>query len=384
MLRDRQLELALEALQKLQLEGARINHWLYDMITYILCDAEEFDEVLKLMKYRIHDGELQISATLWFYLLDNASRTLHYPLTIYAWRKRVETGYLNPPSGVCLNILNTASRHGDFRFATDVFRVLGNRTHTPALHHYEALLESYLSASDLKTALTLLTLMTAGGVPPNEASTRPIYSYLKKSQSLPITALSILHELRNADREIPVAAVNVSIEASIYHLDLASAVETYKTLYTLCPSGPNTSTFNALFRGCSRFYRKDLAMFLASEMVALNVPPNALTYDRLIHVCLETWKDREEGFEDAWKYFREMRGTGWWPRHGTVVGLARRSCEREDERVWELVGERKGEGIKREEMEELVGEMWGGKGMDGDGEEVVRRESERWGDGEVV
>lgn len=374
MLRDRQVELALENLQRLQSVGAKIYPWLYDMITYILCDAEEFDEVVKLMEYRIRNGELQISSNLWFYLLDNASRTFHYPATVYAWRKRVETGYLNPPSGVCHNILNTASRHGDFRLATDVFRVLGNRTHTPALHHYEALLESYLSASDLKTALTLLTLMTAAGVSPTEASTRPIYIYLKESSSVPATAVSILHELRCADREVPIAAANVVIEASIYHQDLAFAMETYKTLHTLCPSGPNTATFNALFRGCGHSHRKDLAMFLASEMVALKVPPNVLTYDRLVLVCLDASEDLEEGFEDAWRYFREMKGMGWWPRHGTVVALARRSCEREDERVWELVGEGEEEGIERGKMEALVGEWWGGKGMEGNGDEEIRRE----------
>ena len=377
MLRDRQVELAQETLQQLQSAGIKINPWLYDMITYILCDAEEFDEVLEFMKYRIHSGELQISPNLWFYLLDNASRTLHYPATVYAWRKRVETGYLNPPSGVCHNILNTASRHGDFRLATDVFRVLNNRTHTPALHHYEALLESYLSAFDLKTALTLLTLMTAAGVPPTEASTRPIYTHLKDSPSAPATALSILHELRCADREVPIAAANVVLEASIYHQDLASAMETYKTLHRLCPSGPNTATFNALFRGCGHFHRKDLAMFLASEMVALKVSPNALTYDRLVLVCLDASEDPEEGFEDAWRYFREMKGMGWWPRHGTVVALARRSCEREDERVWELVGEGEEEGIEREKMEALVREWWGGRGMDGDGDEEIRRERRR-------
>jgi len=379
MLRDRQVELALEALDQLQLDGAKINPWLYDMVIYILCDAEEFDEVLRLIKYRIHNGELQISPTLWFYLLDTASRTLHYPATLYTWRKRVETGYLNPPSGICLNILNTASRHGDFHLGTDVFRVLGNRTHTPALHHYEALLESYLSAGDLRTALTLLTLMTAASVPPTEASTRPIYTHLKESSSLPATALSILHDLRYADREIPTVAVNVVMEASIYHQDLESAIETYKTLHTLCPSGPDTTTFNVLFRGCKYYRRKDLAMFLASEMVALKVPPNALTYDRLILVCLDTAEEQEEGFEDAWRYFREMKGMGWWPRHGTVVALARKSSEREDERVWELVGEGEEEGMERVRMEGLVREWWGGRGMDGKGEEEISRERRRRG-----
>ncbi len=70
---------------------------------------------------------------------------------------------------------------------------------------------------------------------------------------------------------------------------------------------------------------------------------------------------------------------GWWPRHGTVVALARKSSEREDERVWELVGEGEEEGMERVRMEGLVREWWGGRGMDGKGEEEISRERRRRG-----
>lgn len=378
MIRERQMELAMDGLKQMQTAGMRIHSWLYDIIIYTLCDLDEFDEALRIMKYRVHKGEQQISATLWSYILDTSSRALHHPATFYTWRKRVETGYLNPPSGICINVLNVASRHGDFRLATDVFRVLGNRTHTPALHHYEALLESYLAASDLKTALTILTLMTSAGLPPTESSTRPIYTHLNSSPSLPTRALSILRSLRASDRPISAPAVNAIIESHIHHQDLASAIETYKTLHTLVQSGPNTATFNALFRGCTHAGRKDLAMFLASEMLALNIPPNPLTYDRLILVCLDAQGD-EEGVEDAWRYFLEMKGIGWWPRDGTVVALARKSCGRGDGRVWGLVaGEGAERGMERGKMERLVEEWWGGDG----GKEEIRMEKERRGLGE--
>lgn len=360
MIRDRQLELALDVVELLQEEGTRIHPWLYDLIVYNLCDAEEFDEVLKIMRHRTTNGELLISATLWFYFLDTASRALHHEATLYVWHKRVETSYLNPPSGTCINILNTAARHGDFRLATDVFRILGNRSQTLHLYHYESLLESYLASSDLKAALTLLTVMTSSGVPPTDASTRPIFLHLRQSPSLPANAHSILRHLSDTDRPIPAPAINVIIESHIHHHDLASAIETYKTLHELCPAGPTTATFNALFRGCAKAVRKDLAMFLAAEMLALNVPPDALTYDRLMLVCLNANEEEEEGFVDAWRYFEEMRGVGWWPRAGTMVALAKRCCERGDERVWRLVGEVEGQGLTVRKMETLVKDHWRG------------------------
>ena len=358
MIKDRQLELVMDTVELLQRDGPRIQPWLYDMLVYTLCDAEEFDEALKLMRHRVFNGELLISATLWFYLLDTASRALHHEATLYVWRKRVETSYLNPPSGICINVLNTAARHGDFCLATDVFRILGNRTQTLYLYHYESLLESYLAASDLKTGLTLLTIMASSGVPPSDSSTRPIYLYLCQSQYYPAIALSILRDLHKSGRPVLPVAYNVVVEAFIYHKDLASAIDIYKTWDTLCAENPTTSTFNVLLRGCSKDARKDLAMFLASEMLALNVAPDALTYDRLVLVCLSTELEEEQGLIDAWRYFEEMRTVGWWPRVGTAIALAKRGCARGDSRIWDLVGRRPGEGLSTRQAEKLVREHW--------------------------
>lgn len=365
MIRDRQLELVLNTMDLLHAEGTQIKPWLYDLLTYTLCDVEEFDEALKLIRYRISAGELLISATLWSYILDAASRALHHETTLYVWRKRVETSYLNPPSGICINVLSTAARHGDFLLATDVFRILGNRTETLQHYHFESLMEAYLGALDLKSALATLAVMTSSGVNPTESSLRPIYLYLCQDTSLPATALSMLHDLHSSKRPIAPSAINVIIESYIHHGNLPSAISTYKILHALCPPGPTVSTFNTLFRGCAKFGRKDQAMFLAAEMVTLQVAPDALTYDRLILVCLnslgaekEEDEAEDEAFLDAWRYFEEMRSLDLWPRQGTVVALARRCCERGDERVWDLVGSggQKGMGIR--EMEIFISDHW--------------------------
>lgn len=376
LLRDRQLELALDALELLQREGSKIRPWLYDMVIYTLCDAEEFDQIIKILRYRIAKGELLISPTVWFYLLDTASRALHHAATLYVWRKRVETSYLNPPSGICTNVLNTAARHGDFRLATDVFRVLGNRTQVLHQHHYEALLESYLASSDLKTALLVLSIMTSSGVLPSESSTRPIYIYLQESPSLSSTALSILRELHQSSRPIPPESVNVIIEAFIHHKDLASAIETYKTLHTLVPAGPTTATFNALLRGCASAANKDLAMFLAAEMAALKVAPNALTYDRLVLVCLNADRQgTENAYTDAWRYFEEMRAVGWWPRMGTIKNLATSCCAKGDKRVWKLMEQAKKVGeIEARVVQKVVMQCW--KMGDGQANEEGTREED--------
>lgn len=367
LIKERQLELALDALGQMQHEGAKVDSWLYDLIIYTLCSAEEFDSAVELMQHRISQGEVSISATLWCYLLDTASRALHHRGTLFAYRSRVESSYLNPSTGICINVLSTAARHGDIYLATSTIRILGRRSGDPVqLHHYEALLETYMTAKDIRTSFTLLTVMATAGHPPTEATTRPIFTYLTQSPSLPATAVSTLQELRKQNHRIPIQAVNVVMEAYIFHRDLASALSLYKTLYRFAYSlKADTATFNLLFRGCSQDARKDLAMFLASEMVSLKVTPDRLTYDRLTLVCLNA----ENSIDDAWRYFEEMRALGWWPRNGSAIALARRACERGDQRVWRLCDDKEGRGLPKWKVYRLL-EDYGNDGAEQSGKEA--------------
>lgn len=356
LVRERQLELALDTLEQMRREGAKIDSWLYDLIIYTLCSAEEFDLAVNMMQQRISSGELYISATLWYYLLDTASRALHHRGTLFAYTGRVESSYLNPSAGICINILSTAARHGDIYLATSTLRILGRRSGNPIqLHHYEALLETYMAAKDIRTSFTLLAVMAAAGHPPTEASTRPIFTHLCQSPSLTATAVLILEELREQDRQISIHAINVIMEGYIFHRDLASALSIYKALHKFGDYlNPDTTTFNILFRGCTQAARKDLAMFLASEMVALKISPDRLTYDRLTLVSLNS----ENSIDDAWRYFEEMRSVGWWPRRGTAAALARRACERGDQRIWSLVNEEEGGGYPKSKIENLIQGSW--------------------------
>lgn len=378
LLRDKQLDLAVETLQSVQQEGIRIQPWLYDMLIFGLCDVGEYDEALAILRFRVDNGEQLISGNVWHYLLDRASGAFHLAGTVFVWRKRVETSYLNPCSGICLNVLDTAARHEDLRLATDVIRVVGKRDQRLHLYHYEALIEAYVPA-ELDTAFGLLALMASYGTPPAASSTRPIFLYLCQSSHLPDQALSILLGVAKHMPSMPAEAVNVIIEGYIYHDRFDQALDTYKSLHTLCPSGPVTSTFNTLFRGCRG--RKDSAMFLASEMVAMKIAPDALTYDRLVLVCLEGQCGNED-VGDAWRYFEEMRGAGWWPRRGTAMALARRCCVNGDERIWQLQGDEDGgKGLGRSVIQRMVDENWMKEVSGGGGRhaaEIVMEDEKAW------
>ena len=366
LLRDRQIEKAVEAIERMQERGLKPQPWLLDTMLYALCSLEEFDEALRLLNHRLGSGDISISPTLWANVLDLASQALHYPLTRFVFDARIRTSYFNPSSGVCANILSTAARHGDTDLGTSILRLLSRRSGSPLqLHHYEALTETYVACKDLRRAFSLLTIMQAAGTPPTEGSTRSIFTYLSQCSRSPHRAHKTLYLIRDEGRPIPIQAINVLIEAYIHHQKLTNALELYKSMQILSASLiPNIATFNNLLRGCAFHKRKDIAMFLAREMVALDIAPNALTYDRLLLICINT----DQGLDNAWLYFDEMKAAGWAPRGGTAITLARKACAMGHQKIWDLIEDDKGRGLPSEKVRSLVKEFWP------DGENVSKTE----------
>lgn len=197
--------------------------------------------------------------------------------------------------------------------------------------------------------------MKNSGLEPEEGSTRSLFYHLRCNVERPQEAFTILRELRGDGRAIPTSAVNCVIEASVYLEALPQAIEHYKQLHTLCPDGPNTATFNALFRGCNVAHRKDLAMFLAAEMLALKIKPDAMTYDRLLLVCLN-----QDDYEDAFRYYGEMEGRGWTPRWGTLVAMVKKCAERGDERAFNMYRIMQAEGMETGKIRNWLREKWAG------------------------
>lgn len=369
LLREGQFELALARLDKMRQDGMRVQQWLYDIAVYVLCEANEIDEALKIMQLRFSSGELNMPRTLWHALLDSASNTFHHAATSYVWTMQVNQGFLNPSSGTCLNVLTTAARAGDAPLATDVFDVLSKRSTVFQNIHYELLMAVHLASDaegSLSRVLTILTIMADVKVEPTTADTRPIYMYLYDKPHLMAEALATLQELHKQGRRIPIAALNLLIECYVEQKNLHEALKIYKLIHTLAPPGEaarksfaNTETINHLLKGC-RFLSPPSsqdALFLASEMNALRIPPTALTFDRLILVCVlaasqiehespaeeETVSVRrakraQDLLDFACMYFNEMQQLlGAMPRGGTVGKLAAELAKKGDKRCWEVL-----------------------------------------------
>ena len=273
------------------------------------------------------------------------------------WYNRVFPGYLKPSTGTCFNVLSSASRVGDVKLATDVFRVLAERNTVFSSHHYEAILQCYLGVHDMNAALQIILIMQESSLSISEAQLHPLYVYLCRDPTRPMNTFMHLQDLARSGRKIPTAAVNTCIRAAVTLNNLTEAIELYKALSSVCPAGPTTATFNELFRGCNLQVRKELAMYLASEMIDLDISPDRTTYDRLVLTCC-----RAGDLDDAIGYYEEMTAEKMLLRRGTHETLIVAALDKGDARCVALL-----KAYKEAEycvdsraavLERRVGRMW--------------------------
>jgi pentatricopeptide repeat protein len=269
--------------------------------------------------------------------------TKHEAATM-VWTTQVQPGYLKPGTGTCLSVLTLASRYGNVQLATDVFRILTERETTFTTHHYELLITTYLKANDLSAALSVILIMVDANLKVDEGTCHPLYSHLSTEsmgeESRPMHAFTLLQDFEAAGRKVPTAAINACMQASIALNRFEEAIEIYKAFHTVSHAGPNTNTFNILFRGCHRYVRKELAMFFANEMIQLGLKPDRITYDRLMLVCLQAGD-----LEDALLYYEEMTSADaasgskatMKPRKKTWELLIHKSVVQGDERAVALL-----------------------------------------------
>lgn len=394
LIREGLFEQALERLDSMRREGMRVQGWLLDMAVYVLCEASEMSEAYRIMRQRFDSGELNLSRSLWLFYLDKASDARHHTATQLVWSSQVNPNYINPSSGICLNVLATAAQAADAVMATEVFSHLSKRGTTFQPIHYELLISTYLSSAmpDFKRALNILTIMALEKLEPSIAETRSLFLYLRDKPALVAQALSSLRELHEQGRKIPIAALNLLIECYVDQRNLADALKLYKQIHTFVPmsegakkSFANIDTFSLLLEGCRLAKPPDAhqASFLVSELLALRIKPTPLTYDRLILVFVEAGKlaiktsadnqdstikttQKAEGIELldwAFRHFSDMQTLGWMPRFGTTESLGVELANLRDERCWDVLQAAENNASKIDGWSEKG--RWVGKNVEG-------------------
>jgi hypothetical protein len=136
LIRLNQFEIALDHLEHLiAVSPAADNHlrspipkFLYMTMLYRLALPPVSDHTATLhLLYLLNDNNLPISNVGISSLLDAAAEALHLDLTLYIWRSHVDTHYMIPSTGLCRNVLLTASRHGNSELSAKAGKVLDLR-----------------------------------------------------------------------------------------------------------------------------------------------------------------------------------------------------------------------------------------------------------------
>lgn len=305
LLRDHQFELALDQLALMARKDIPVENWLHSSLIYHLCDAEEFDEVYRLMRARVEQGH-DMTAALWKHVLETASTAGHYLTTSYVWKRMVELDHLQPSKDDCSRVLTLAERAEDTELANSVFRLMDNKGMTPGQEDYVTLIVSKLRAGDLPTAFDVLCSMQQEGVIPDQAATRPVLDYMVEHKTDHRVAWQILKRLKNDRRDIPLASVQVIADLCHHyaHSDpsvVEDAVGFHNELYTLCPGGANVDVYNSLILMCRTAGNRAAGMFLVKEMASLNVIPNGTTFESIILMCLDAGN-----YLSASMYFQDL------------------------------------------------------------------------------
>lgn len=305
LLRQHQFELALDHIAQMKMKNIPIENWLHSLLVYNLCDIEDFDEVLRLMKSRTSQG-IDITLDLWYYVLDAASEAVHYKTARYVWRRMVELGYLRPPYGVCRNVLTTAAREGDVALAVSIFRYLEEIGAPRGLEEHEKMSEAHLVSGNLHSAFEALCTMHTSGIALEGSSTRSILTFMIEAKTTPRAAWDILKQLRSLKYDIPTGCANVVIElcgtkAGHDPSVVDDGVTFYKELYTLCAAGADAATYSSLLNMCRKAHKREEATFILKEMAAFGVLPDDQTFEHVILMCLDG-----RNFMSAFYYFQDL------------------------------------------------------------------------------
>lgn len=146
-IREGQLELALQKIEKMHEDRLPVEQWLYGLMIYSLCEVEDFDAVMRLI-WTMEDERVDVATYTLHRVLDRASECLNRDATAWIWRRMVEPTYINPSTGMCHNVLLTAARAGDTHLADSVSKVLAHRQLRPTNLELDLLEEAYVTAGD--------------------------------------------------------------------------------------------------------------------------------------------------------------------------------------------------------------------------------------------
>ena len=265
LLKENQLAIAVEKLQEMRSLDIFILEWIPPAVIHCLIANGEYAEAVRLLEQQTEDERETGQLNTWNLLLQAASQDHDHEVVSTVWRRAVKPEYLNPSSGICEDVLNTAAGVGDLDLASKVFRTLAERKDAAALEVCEPMLETYIQSNRLSEAIELLCAMNDNGLVPSEAALRPVVeSCIRNSSIVNEDLLQTLRELTANDvsvkQTVPIELVNAIMEINLRSSEARQAKTLFDDRTSVCLTPPNMRTFRLLFHACRQLRDLDSAL----------------------------------------------------------------------------------------------------------------------------
>ncbi|CAE6345656.1 unnamed protein product [Rhizoctonia solani] len=256
-------------------------------------------------------------------ILMSGAATMNANVVQKAWDS-VRRTRCPPTEPLCVEILNTAARHGLPELARSVLEYLQETSQEIREHHLAAVIGSYAVAGQLREAYLALDLFKDHRVKILPESASGLVQVINKSSDTLDNAWDVLTQL---PRPVHIEAANATIEAATNLSDMQRAIGIYKELGDLEIS-PNAQTFDILLGGCLSISHAELGERLYQDMLSRHIRPTLPTYSRLILLALT-----QDTYESAFSRLEEIKENNMVPPQRVYEALVRRCVEEGDPRA---------------------------------------------------
>lgn len=372
LLRDGQYELALEKLEEMVTQRQRVQPWVFDTFIYVFGKLRFFDDALRIARHRL-DTCHGVPVNIWYFLLDVCSKGQHHEATMYVWERTVPQGLVNPPDGVCLNVLNMAASYGDADLATEVLQLLVSRGTKLGQAHYEAVADAYCAQGNIEQAIEAFCIMHAARVEVTNASMGSLSQALSRDPTQIEAAILAMTTLREK-HQIPIivfnAVLNQLVKSDVPNAQdgYARALGLYRRIREFVNEGPNWETFRHLLWRCTN---PEVSQFLAGEMVWFGIRQNRIIMELMFQVQVDhngpTHRAKRYFYKIAPHYHKNIetgdiiKSRKWQHFMDLCVKLVRRLISEQDPEAWRILAFCEVNGLEEGTIKALREEVEGGK-----------------------
>ncbi|KAH7339307.1 hypothetical protein B0J17DRAFT_654667 [Rhizoctonia solani] len=240
-----------------------------------------------------------------------------------AWES-IRRNRCSPTEPLCVEVLNTAARHGLPELAQSVLSYLQETFQQIHEHHLAPLVGSYAAAGQLREAYLALDLFQDHKVEIAPESASALVEAIGQSTSTLDNAWDVLSQL---PRPVNIEAVNATLEAATNLSDMQRAIGIYKELSDL-EASPSAQTYDILLGGCLSISHAELGERLYQDMRSRGLKPTLQTYSRLALLSLT-----QETYESAFTRLEEIKEKKMVPPQRVYEALVRRCVEEADPRA---------------------------------------------------